>query len=184
MAAPRPFADPRPLRNEPLPLDLVNTRWVDPSGPCDLLESLDGLATWLETSCLAERVSADEATLEAVLFARAALDAVLAEGPRSQRAQRDLNAVLDHGRVRRTLAAGRPHDLEEVDAPCWLPAWLAAAEYLRLLTTAPDRIRRCADPRCVLYFYDVSRNGARRWCSMTTCGNRSKVARHYARHTP
>jgi predicted RNA-binding Zn ribbon-like protein len=33
----------------------------------------------------------------------------------------------------------------------------------------------------VLFFYDTSKNGTRRWHSMATCGNRTKAARHYAR---
>jgi predicted RNA-binding Zn ribbon-like protein len=44
------------------------------------------------------------------------------------------------------------------------------------------RIRRCANPRCVLYFRDTSRTGRRRWCSMAVCGNRMKVAAHIRRH--
>jgi predicted RNA-binding Zn ribbon-like protein len=50
-----------------------------------------------------------------------------------------------------------------------------------LLGTAPDRIRSCAHDSCVLHFFDTSRNGTRRWCSMATCGNRAKASRHYAR---
>jgi predicted RNA-binding Zn ribbon-like protein len=33
----------------------------------------------------------------------------------------------------------------------------------------------------VLHFFDVSKNGTRRWCSMSGCGNRAKARRHYAR---
>jgi len=43
-------------------------------------------------------------------------------------------------------------------------------------------IRRCANPRCVLYFRDSSRTRRRRWCSMAVCGNRMKVAAHVRRH--
>jgi predicted RNA-binding Zn ribbon-like protein len=43
-------------------------------------------------------------------------------------------------------------------------------------------IRKCANPRCVLYFRDRSRGGRRRWCSMAVCGNRMKVASHALRH--
>ncbi len=42
-------------------------------------------------------------------------------------------------------------------------------------------IRRCENPNCILYFYDTSKNHSRRWCSMSTCGNRVKVAAHYRR---
>lgn len=43
-------------------------------------------------------------------------------------------------------------------------------------------IRKCANPRCVLYFRDRSRTRRRRWCSMAVCGNRMKVAAHFRRH--
>jgi predicted RNA-binding Zn ribbon-like protein len=43
-------------------------------------------------------------------------------------------------------------------------------------------IRKCANPRCVLYFRDRSRSQRRRWCSMAVCGNRVKVATHARRH--
>jgi predicted RNA-binding Zn ribbon-like protein len=38
-----------------------------------------------------------------------------------------------------------------------------------------DRIRECAGDNCPLVFVDLSRPGARRWCSMERCGNRNKV---------
>ncbi|GAA3170140.1 hypothetical protein GCM10010451_18490 [Streptomyces virens] len=68
------------------------------------------------------------------------------------------------------------------DDASWGPAWLAARDYLRLLTVAPDRIRGCAHVACVLHFFDTSRNGTRRWRSMAACGNRAEASRHYA-HT-
>lgn len=42
-------------------------------------------------------------------------------------------------------------------------------------------IKRCENPTCMLYFYDMSKNRARRWCCMTLCGNRMKAAAHYRR---
>ena len=45
----------------------------------------------------------------------------------------------------------------------------------------PDRIRVCASDTCQWIFYDASRTGRRRWCDMTTCGNRAKAARYRAR---
>jgi predicted RNA-binding Zn ribbon-like protein len=42
-------------------------------------------------------------------------------------------------------------------------------------------VKKCQNPACVLYFYDTTKNHARRWCSMTACGNRAKVAAHYRR---
>ena len=45
----------------------------------------------------------------------------------------------------------------------------------------PDRIRICDNDTCRWVFYDTSRTGRRRWCSMATCGNQAKAARHRAR---
>jgi predicted RNA-binding Zn ribbon-like protein len=43
------------------------------------------------------------------------------------------------------------------------------------------RLRACAAPECRWVFYDDSRSGAGRWCSMSSCGNRAKTARYRAR---
>jgi predicted RNA-binding Zn ribbon-like protein len=42
-----------------------------------------------------------------------------------------------------------------------------------------QRVRNCE--RCSWLYLDRSRGRPRRWCSMALCGNRAKVARHYAR---
>ncbi|WNI15957.1 CGNR zinc finger domain-containing protein [Actinacidiphila sp. ITFR-21] len=47
------------------------------------------------------------------------------------------------------------------------------------LATSPallPRLRPCASPICGAFFLDHSRPGARRWCSMDTCGNLAKKA--------
>lgn len=58
----------------------------------------------------------------------------------------------------------------------WLLAGIArsAAELVEEGPGAP--VRKCARAECILHFYDTSRTGRRRWCSMAVCGNRSKVA--------
>lgn len=63
----------------------------------------------------------------------------------------------------------------------WLLAAIArsAAELIAEGPAAP--IRKCANPKCGLYFYDESRTRRPRWCSMKTCGNRAKVAAHAQR---
>jgi predicted RNA-binding Zn ribbon-like protein len=45
----------------------------------------------------------------------------------------------------------------------------------------PDRIKVCDSDTCEWIFYDTSRTSRRRWCDMSTCGNRAKAARHRAR---
>ena len=44
-----------------------------------------------------------------------------------------------------------------------------------------SRLRICENPQCRWVFKDTSRTGKRKWCSMRSCGNRAKVARHRAR---
>jgi predicted RNA-binding Zn ribbon-like protein len=171
--------DPRPLTGEPLALDLLNTRWIRDGVVQDLLRDTDGLAAWLTANGLQDRFTAEDATLRHTLRARDALAAAV-DGSPADGAER-VDAVLAHGRIRATLTADGPGELPEFDDPSWGPAWLAARNYLQLLTTAPERIRSCAHESCILHFFDTSRNGTRRWCSMAACGNRAKASRHYAR---
>jgi predicted RNA-binding Zn ribbon-like protein len=42
-------------------------------------------------------------------------------------------------------------------------------------------VRKCESRTCTLWFMDVSKGHARRWCSMAVCGNRAKAAAHRAR---
>jgi predicted RNA-binding Zn ribbon-like protein len=64
------------------------------------------------------------------------------------------------------------------------PVAVAITELARAgveLTTGPElsRVRQCDG--CSLLFLDRSRPGQRRWCSMGSCGNRSKTARYRAK---
>lgn len=65
----------------------------------------------------------------------------------------------------------------------WLLAAVArsAAEIIAEGPGAP--VRLCGNPSCGLFFYDTSRTGKRRWCSMARCGNRHKVAAFASRHS-
>ena len=64
----------------------------------------------------------------------------------------------------------------------WLLA-AAARSAAEIIAEGPRaRLRLCANPRCGLFFYDTSRTHRRRWCSMTVCGNRHKVAAFARRH--
>jgi predicted RNA-binding Zn ribbon-like protein len=68
-----------------------------------------------------------------------------------------------------------PQEPEDV----WAPIAAAAAE---LLSNIPaSRIRKCESESCVIHFYDTSKKGSRRWCSMNICGNRHKVAAYQRR---
>jgi predicted RNA-binding Zn ribbon-like protein len=58
----------------------------------------------------------------------------------------------------------------------WLLAAIARSAAEIIVEGPRARLRNCANPKCGLLFYDVSRTRQRRWCSMTRCGNRHKVA--------
>ncbi len=144
-----------------------------------------GTAVWLRAAGFDGPAGTSDAATQSLLLRRTR-DAIrtLVSAPvdsADSAATRTLNAVLAHGQRRRLLATTGPVEQIEVDDPPNLAAWRAADNFLELLAQDPSRIRRCAHPDCVLYFYDRSRTGRRMWCSMTGCGNRAKAARHYAR---
>jgi predicted RNA-binding Zn ribbon-like protein len=61
----------------------------------------------------------------------------------------------------------------------WAPIIAAVADLLT--EVEPSRIRKCESESCVVHFYDTSKKGSRRWCSMNICGNRLKVAAYQRR---
>jgi predicted RNA-binding Zn ribbon-like protein len=46
----------------------------------------------------------------------------------------------------------------------------------------PKRIKQCPGEHCGWVFFDMTKNGSRRWCEMKVCGNRAKAKTHYRRH--
>jgi predicted RNA-binding Zn ribbon-like protein len=72
-----------------------------------------------------------------------------------------------------------PAETPELRQILW-PVIQSAAD----LVTSPDavRIRECGAPDCNWLFIDRSRGGRRKWCDMSTCGNRAKARRYYERH--
>ncbi|AYN43835.1 CGNR zinc finger domain-containing protein [Streptomyces dangxiongensis] len=144
-----------------------------------MLACTDGLGVWLASNGLTGAHPAGAEALRHLCAAREALTAAVDGSP--QQAAPLVDAVLAHGRIRARLTAEGPTEEPEFADPSWGPAWLAARSYLDLLSRAPERIRVCSGTGCVLHFFDTSRNGTRRWCSMAACGNRAKASRHYAR---
>ncbi|WP_020653063.1 CGNR zinc finger domain-containing protein [Massilia niastensis] len=64
--------------------------------------------------------------------------------------------------------AGEPHD-------ALLAPVVEAAAHL-LTEERFERVKRCENPACTLWFLDRSKSQQRRWCSMALCGNRHKVS--------
>ena len=63
------------------------------------------------------------------------------------------------------------------------PLWPVALSAIELLTTGDlRRVKVCENPYgCGWLFYDGSKNGSRRWCSMEGCGSQVKMRRQYAK---
>jgi len=60
--------------------------------------------------------------------------------------------------------------------------WPIVYSAVRLLTDPQSaRLRQCGGDKCTWVFIDESKNGSRRWCDMSVCGNRAKSRRHYQR---
>jgi predicted RNA-binding Zn ribbon-like protein len=178
--------DPRPLLGEPLPLDLLNTHWIQAEVLQDLLDTVAGTTIWLRSADVApaykpRRVT--EAHRHALRLTRDAIQHI-AEQPGDPAARAVFNEVLSHGHRTRRLDPAGPASSVTIDDNAWLVPWLAAESYLDLLATRRDRIRQCQHPQCVLWYLDTSRSGTRRWCSMAVCGNRTKVQRHHHGHSP
>src|SRR6266851_5443894 len=153
--APVHAPDPRPLAGEPLALDLLNTQWLAAGTPVDLLATPAGTRAWLAAAGAPATLASG--TRQALVQARQAIRDVVS-GQGGPAALDRLNAVLGHGRLRLSIGPPiNPGQTLEVDDPAWQP------------------------PACVLWFFDTTRNGTRRWCSMAACGNRAKARRHYDR---
>ena len=64
----------------------------------------------------------------------------------------------------------------DAEADLARPAWSIARSAVEILTgELYDLVRECAADDCAWLFIDTSRNHSRRWCSMSSCGNRAKV---------
>jgi predicted RNA-binding Zn ribbon-like protein len=63
------------------------------------------------------------------------------------------------------------------------PLWPVVHSAIELLTAGDlGRVKVCENPYgCGWLFYDGSKNGSRRWCSMGGCGSQVKMRRQYAR---
>ncbi len=190
------------LVGERLCLDFVNTEIVDAGDRVDLLETFGDLVRW----CVAAHVltptdartlvrqwdgrsAGQDALREAVRF-RATLRAMFerfAVG-RTHVRQETLDTINEEmalgggGReVVRTPDGYRVRARQSFSAPRQLLVPIAESAADLLSTDDLSLVKRCQNPQCILFFYDTTKNHARRWCSMAACGNRAKVAAHYRR---
>jgi len=182
-----------------LALDFLNTRVGPPTGgwDADALNDYDSLVVWArdrgelttaEAAALQVLSSQDAASAHevfvAALDAREYLDAVFRSLTRGQRPRRsDLDrlgadaaqalghAALDGGA---NLAWSWRGD-SSLRRPLH-PIFHAAVELLSFGRL--ERVKACAG--CNFLFIDGSKNGSRRWCSMSDCGTSAKMQRYVA----
>jgi predicted RNA-binding Zn ribbon-like protein len=103
--------------------------------------------------------------------------------PAAGRAIDTVNRVLP-ARQRFILVCGPGGVLDhrhEGDAIDDVLARIAERIARQVISPDVDRLRICDNDECRWVFFDSSRTGKRRWCTMQTCGNRAKAARHRAR---
>lgn len=168
-------------------LDLLNTTPTGESGPQELIDGPERGLAWLRAAGLG--VSADDG-LEAVAelrALRAELRAIFTQLENGQPLPDTALASVNH----RLASLNGHHVLQRGDNgptlglaldPAAGPAALIALDLARFVCEAePARLKRCAADHCTLVFYDRGRNNTRRWCTMSLCGNRDKVARFRAR---
>ena len=190
-----------PFVGERLWLDFVNTDHDGSSG--DGLADFDRLVSWLEAAIALDgeraqmmrrraqqQPSGATAALVDARRVRSALRVLAERGALTSQVR--LDALAEINRVLGRSAGTRRVELrgDGTFARAFVPVGDAfAGLMIPIVESAADalilgelqRVRRCADPRCARVFFDGTKNAARRWCDMSTCGNRAKAARHRAR---
>jgi predicted RNA-binding Zn ribbon-like protein len=176
--------------------DLINTLELSEDGVTDTLTSPHaavillagwGLAHHADLGAQATREG--DRWLPRVLEARAAMrevwDAVVEHRPPADGALQTLNRLLDRSpRVElRATADGVEvsHRHPDDDPTGEALARIAAPLVEAIAEHHTGRFRVCANETCRWVFEDESRAGRRRWCDMSSCGNRAKVRRYRAR---
>jgi predicted RNA-binding Zn ribbon-like protein len=181
--------------NDPT-LDLVNTEVILSGIHTDLLQSFGDLTQWFEQANLTSaaamqrlaKVWKDAPEARSALEAGRALRSVLRQAieriAKTGRLPGDLAGVLGKELQHPRLATEVVQSQGRLSTkPCWIlekprDVLVPVAHYAANFFATADypAIRKCENPKCILWFYDTSKNHSRRWCSMELCGNRAKAA--------
>ena len=185
-----------------LVLDFINTQIVLNGRPIDLLATFSDLVAWLvhvhlltgeeakkiegQWGSQAEGTQTVEQARAFRVTLREMVERIAAGRSVPPAAIEAINEMLRYriGYPQLTRRSGKfeqGYQVESQEANQLLGLLAEAASNL-LCTCDFSLIKKCQNPLCVLFFYDKTKNHARHWCSMTICGNRSKVAAHYRRH--
>jgi predicted RNA-binding Zn ribbon-like protein len=183
-------------------LDFINTQIMERGHLVDLIQDFSGLVEWLVKAQVLNLAEARETigrwnsklegkrTFERALAFRAVLqkmvERIVGGRPVQQSTIDEINRLLGYriGYTQLTRVRGRFETRfhGKFDEAIHLMVPIAESASDLLCYGDLSLIKKCENPDCVLYFYDVSKNHSRRWCSMNVCGNRMKVAAHYRRH--
>jgi predicted RNA-binding Zn ribbon-like protein len=146
--------------------------------PRDLLASSRDLDRWLKAAGLARAASAAQDDLEIARNLRAAIYALAVARAAGKRAPAGARAALNDlaEQPGATLRLAEDGHLRVTGSARAMLATLAQDAVRLLGSPQSERIRQCESPTCSRLFLDNSRGGDRRWCSMSPCGNRAKVA--------
>ncbi len=157
------------------------------SHPLDLLPSPDSLSRWLELAGLATTpisCSADDHR-EALILREAVHDTVSAVILGRVPADEDIDRINRAARFPILVPQlGKGADGVSWEAPDLEKACLGiiARDAVALLgEETRGRLKLCSGESCRMIYLDTSPGNRRRWCSMSLCGNRMKVAEHRRR---
>lgn len=183
-------------RRGALALELINTETLDRGKKRDELSSPDALARWWAEVCehspdecatagADELIAWTSELLAAVKALRMALRTLLTQVVEQQAvAEEDLqplNAILALGyaaleRTGQGKMKAVMHLRDSEQGKVLVPI---ARSALRLFTeTDWRRFHQCRHDRCIVFFYDTTKSGTRRWCS-PACMNRARSIQHY-----
>ena len=188
-----------PFIGERLWLDFVNTDACAASGAADALQDFESFLRWMEAAGVvdAERASGIRrraqqqptgaaAALVDARRVREALRLLAEKGAGALHVRLDvvaeINRVLGRSagtrRIEWRIDGGYARSFVPVGdafAGLMIPVVESAAD--SLIQEELGKVRRCGGNNCKRVFFDETRNRSRRWCDMSTCGNRAKAAR-------
>jgi predicted RNA-binding Zn ribbon-like protein len=184
-----PAATPEPLFvADDVALDFINTAYGVGPNRTDCLGSDQQVLQWLERAGLKSELDSVPTGGKRGLLLDSAL--ALRQTTRELIERRKAGAGADVAALNRVLALGETHQQliwKKGQAPAitihrggstpeavLVPLAQAAAKLLAEGNF--DLVRKCESTDCTLWFYDRTKSHHRRWCSMTMCGNRAKVA--------
>lgn len=164
-----------------LVLELLNTRYFSGGVEHDELADPGRAEQWLRRHGVPAAAASAGPANAVLIQTRQALRNHLLSPSRSSRNR--LNTLLANASIElRIDAGGASERLVGLNDAQRLP-WQALRAYHHMVAAGTHtRLRTCEAGDCILFFYDNSPRNDRRWCSMSTCGNRHKARRHARRH--